>query len=54
MTELNILDLEDIILSEISHRKKSKYCVICYMWNLFFFLSIQRTGWWWLEAEGRR
>ena len=37
MTELNILDLEDIILSEISHRKKSKYCVICYMWNLFFF-----------------
>ena len=54
MTELNILDIEDIILSEISYRKKSKYCMICYMWNFFFNLSIQRTGWWWLEAEGRR
>ena len=28
------MDLEDIMLSEVSQTKKDKYCVFTYMWNL--------------------
>ena len=28
------MDLEGIMLSEISQRKKDKYCMISHMWNL--------------------
>ena len=30
---MTYLDLEGIMLSEISQAEKDKYCVITYMWN---------------------
>ena len=37
------MDLEDILLSEVSQIEKEKYC-ITYMWNLKVQVNLYRTG----------
>ena len=54
------IDLEDIMLSEISQIKKNKYCIIsCILWNLTPQPSLPQTpdlidteADWWLPEEG--
>ena len=38
-----LMDLEDILLSEVSQIEKEKYC-ITYMWNLKVQVNLYRTG----------
>ena len=41
------MDLQGIVLSEISQTEKDKYCIINYMWNLKKTNSEkQRVEWW--------
>ena len=45
------MDLEGIMLNEISQTEKDKYCMIIYLCRIFKNeLIIQRTDWWLLEV----
>ena len=51
------MDLEDSMLSEITHTEKDKYRMICYQRDLRkqkLSSQLQRTDWWLPEVGGGR